>query len=74
MLMDKRLSIWSDFFVGHYELEAQCVEPVLLTFHFVSRKLYTEPSIGNFYQISINNLANYKQELPVALTDQNEKS
>ena len=36
------------FFVGHYKPEAQCAEPVSLTFHFVFRKLYTEPSIGNF--------------------------
>jgi hypothetical protein len=38
------------------------VVPVSLTCHFVLRKLYTEPSIGASYQISIN-LGNHKQEL-----------
>jgi hypothetical protein len=36
------------------KLEAQWAEPVLLTCHFVLRQLYTKPSIGASYQISIN--------------------
>ena len=35
------------------KLEAQWTEPVSLTCHFVLRKVYTEPSIGASYQISI---------------------
>jgi len=38
---------------------------VSLTFLSVSRRLYTEPSMGASYQISIN-MANHKQELPMA--------
>jgi hypothetical protein len=36
-----------------YQLEAQWAEPVLLIFHSVLRKLYTKPSIGASYQISV---------------------
>ena len=38
----------------NFKLDAQWAEPVSLTCHFVLRKLYSEPSIGASYQISIN--------------------
>jgi hypothetical protein len=39
---------------SNYNLEAQPTEPVSLTRHFAFRKLYTEQSMGAFYQISID--------------------
>ena len=36
------------------KLEAQCAEPVSLTFLSVLRNLYTEPSIGVRYQITVH--------------------
>jgi len=38
----------------YMKLEAHWAESVSLTYHFVLRKLYTEPSIGASHQIPIN--------------------
>ena len=48
-----------DYFIYQFtnkkiKLEDQWAESVLLTCHYVLWKLYTEPSIGASYQISIN--------------------
>jgi hypothetical protein len=43
-----------DFKKNIKKLETPWAEPVLLTCHFVFRKLDTEPSICASYQISIN--------------------
>jgi len=40
-----------DCSLNNIKLEAQWAEPVSLTCHFVLRTLYTEPSVGTFYQI-----------------------
>jgi hypothetical protein len=76
--LEKATSILGYLIKIHYKkkLDGQWTEPVSLTFYSVLSKLYTEPSIGASYQISVH-LANrfqriiffleinQKQELPV---------
>ena len=55
------------------EIEAQSTEPASLTFHFVLRKLYTVPSIGVFYQISVHLPKRLQRRRSFLDIDQSEK-
>jgi hypothetical protein len=45
------------------KLEAQPTEPVSLTFHYVLRKLNTEPPIGASHHVLVIWLSSYREDI-----------